>query len=125
MNIVSTLDLNPTTHLNVRHALKKTRNYCKWANDPIVRSNGFNTGKISKQMHHKWFKGRLDDNNNCKFYIIETIDGIPIGQVRLDKKFGQWYINFSLADFARGKKMGTVLLEKIFDKFNNRKVTNL
>ena len=119
MNIVSTLDLNPTTHLNVRHAFEKDEELLlKWANDPIVRSNGFNTGKISKQMHHKWFKGRLDDNNNCKFYIIETIDSIPIGQVRLDKKFGQWYINFSLADFARGKKMGTVLLEKIFDKFN-------
>ena len=48
MNIVSTLDLNPTTHLNVRHAFEKDEELLlKWANDPIVRSNGFNTGKIS------------------------------------------------------------------------------
>ena len=56
LNIVSTLDLNPTTHLNVRHAFEKDRFIALWANDPIKRSNGFNTGKISKQMHHKWFK---------------------------------------------------------------------
>jgi biotin carboxylase/RimJ/RimL family protein N-acetyltransferase len=91
-----------------------------WANDPIVRSNGFKTEKISELNHREWLFSRLQDKKNCKLYIVENEDGLPVGQVRLDKKNNQWYINFSLADFARGKRLGTVLLERIFDKFNNQ-----
>ena len=76
------------------------------------------TPKISKKMHRKWFNSRISDTENCKFYIVETEWGLPIGQVRLDKKDEKWYINFSLAEFARGKKMGSILLQKIFNNFD-------
>ncbi len=92
-----------------------------WANDPLVRSNGFNTEMISADIHREWFYSRLKDKKNCKFFIVENEEGLPIGQVRLDKKLDRWYINFSLADFARGKKLGVILLETVFEKFKNKK----
>ena len=113
--------LNSDINLKPRLARKEDEKLLlNWANDPLVRSNGFNKEKISEINHRMWLYSRLKDKKNCKFYIVENEDGIPFGQVRLDKKNGQWYINFSLADFARGKKLGTVLLERIFDKFKNQ-----
>tara|TARA_A100001011_G_scaffold399339_1_gene507518 strand:- start:111 stop:1793 length:1683 start_codon:yes stop_codon:yes gene_type:complete len=114
--------LNSDIRLKPRLAQKEDEQLLlNWANDPIVRSNGFKTEKISELDHREWLYSRLLDKKNCKLYIVENEDGLPIGQVRLDKKDNQWYINFSLANFARGKRLGTVLLESIFDKFNKQK----
>ena len=119
MNINLNKDLDPKMKLNTRLVTKQDEELLLiWANDPVVRSNGFNTKKISKKMHRKWFNSRISDTENCKFYIVETEWGLPIGQVRLDKKDEKWYINFSLAEFARGKKMGSILLQKIFNNFD-------
>lgn len=119
MNINLNKDLDPKMKLNARLVTKQDEELLLiWANDPVVRSNGFNTKKISKKMHRKWFNSRVSDIENCKFYIVETEYGLPIGQVRLDKKDEKWYINFSLAEFARGKKMGSILLQKIINNFD-------
>ena len=114
--------INSSTSLKPRLAKKEDEKLLlDWANDPVVRSNGFNTEHISEESHRNWLYSRLNDKENCKFFIFENKNGLPIGQVRLDKKFGKWYINFSLADFARGKKLGTILLETILKKFKGQK----
>ena len=70
MNINLNKDLDPKMKLNTRLVTKQDEELLLiWANDPVVRSNGFNTKKISKKMHRKWFNSRVSDTENCKFYI--------------------------------------------------------
>ncbi len=114
-------NINSNIYLKPRLAKKEDEQLLlDWANDPIVRSNGFKTERISNEVHKIWFYSRLQDKENCKFYVVENEKGLPIGQVRLDKKLNKWYINFSLANFARGKKLGTILLETVFEQLDNR-----
>ena len=113
--------INKNTKLNIRFVTKEDEPLLlDWANDPLVRKNAFNIEMISASVHRQWFYSRLNDKKNCKFYIAENEEGVPVGQVRLDKKFDKWYINFSLANFFRGKKIGSVLLETVFDKFKDK-----
>ena len=113
--------INKNTKLNIRFVTKEDEPLLlDWANDPLVRKNAFNIEMISASVHRQWFYSRLNDKKNCKFYIAENEEGLPVGQVRLDKKFDKWYINFSLANFFRGKKLGSVLLETVFDKFKDK-----
>jgi biotin carboxylase/RimJ/RimL family protein N-acetyltransferase len=115
------VNINSDVHLKPRLAKKEDEQLLlNWANDPIVRSNGFKTEMIPLEVHRNWFYSRLQDKENCKFYVVENEKGLPIGQVRLDKKLNKWYINFSLANFARGKKLGTVLLETVIEQLKNQ-----
>ena len=88
-----------------------------WANDPLVRANALNTENISSDTHHAWFNSRLQNPEICKILIIENEKEIPIGQVRIEKKNNKWFIDFSLAKFARGKKIGPKLLKVAITKF--------
>ena len=88
-----------------------------WVNDPIVRANAFNSDIISPEIHHSWFNSSLKNTKSCKILIIENDKQIPIGQVRIEKKNNKWFIDFSLAKFARGKKIGSKLLKVAITKF--------
>tara|TARA_X000000950_G_C13902756_1_gene655523 strand:+ start:2012 stop:2512 length:501 start_codon:yes stop_codon:yes gene_type:complete len=88
-----------------------------WANDPLVRANALNKKNISSETHHTWFNSRLQKPESCKILIIENEKEIPVGQVRIEKKNNKWFIDFSLAKFARGKKIGSKLLKVAITKF--------
>ena len=112
IRVASIILLNKETKLKVRHAtLEDEQMLLLWANDQAVRKNSFNSTKITRRNHRKWFYERLRNPNICKIYIAETEAGFPIGQVRFDKVKGVWEIDYSLVSIARRKKLGIKLLQ--------------
>tara|TARA_X000000368_G_C22649306_1_gene544525 strand:- start:150 stop:620 length:471 start_codon:yes stop_codon:yes gene_type:complete len=91
-----------------------------WANDPVVRANAFTSDLISAKVHSSWFRQRLSNDEFCKMYILETVEGTPIGQVRFEKKYKKWYVNYSLSKLARGKNLGSRLLNLSIRKFKKK-----
>ena len=122
--VVSILSLSSKTKLKSRLANKKDEGLLlNWANDPLVRANSFDSSIILKKNHKKWLDFCLGNLKICKIFIVETKEGTPVGQVRFEKKNKKWYINYSLANFAREKKISTKLLKTAIYKFTkNQKV---
>jgi len=114
------LTLTPETPLHVRHArLYDEALILVWANDPETRRNSFTSNSISAVTHREWFRNRLRNPDTCRFYILETEDGIPVGQVRFDKNDQGWEIDYSLAPHFRGKSFGRPLLETALYKVHS------
>jgi len=83
----------------------------KWANDPISRSNAFSSEPIPAATHRSWFRSRLGNPQGCRLYILETSDGVALGQVRFERREQAWEVDFALAPAFRGRRLGRSLLE--------------
>ena len=88
----------------------------EWANDPIVRSQSFNTELISLESHSEWFKRKLADDN-CYFYMILN-DSKPMGQIRFDLLEGIAMISYSISKNFRGQGYGNEMLRVAINQFN-------
>jgi UDP-2,4-diacetamido-2,4,6-trideoxy-beta-L-altropyranose hydrolase len=82
----------------------------EWANDPATRRNAFSGAFIKATEHRAWFHARLRDITNSRIYIVETGDGIPVGQVRFDREGDAWRISYALAPQFRGRRLGRSIL---------------
>ncbi|HAT41314.1 MAG TPA: hypothetical protein DCS87_06245 [Rheinheimera sp.] len=88
-----------------------------WANDPDVRSQGFNPEPISMATHLAWLERRLAAADEL-FYIISQA-GTPIAQVRFSPKTDYHRedlhsgaeIHVSLAREARGQGLAAAVLQ--------------
>lgn len=83
--------------------------YYKWANEPSVRIQSFNSEKINFEDHVIWFKQKLVDEN-CMMLIF-SINQCNVGQVRFqvdDEKYS--IINISISEEHRGKGYGLKIL---------------
>lgn len=110
--VASMLMLNAQTKLKARLArVDDEELLLRWANDSLVRENSFVSDQIDRSTHHNWFCKRLRDLNGCRFFIVETEDNVPIGQVRFDLIDNRWEIDYSLDAVARGNGVGVALLE--------------
>ena len=83
----------------------------EWANDRLTRQNAFSSAPISASEHQEWFRRRLGDSDGCRIYIAETLDGVPVGQVRFDHRLADWRISYALAPQFRGQRLGRRLLD--------------
>jgi len=92
-----------------------------WSNDPLVRKNSFKSERITLSEHQAWLSSRLNDKSHCRIYICETVDGIPIGQTRFEKKKLTWEIDYSIDNSFRGnhlsERMLKISLEKVEKEF--------
>lgn len=121
--VVSFLLLDAQTKLLTRLARLDDENILlQWANDPVVRKYAFQPDAIDPDTHHKWFHKRLGDHKNCRLYIVETENKIPIGQVRFDKLDTGWEISYSLDSRVRGRGMGKSLLQNAILTFKKTMV---
>lgn len=110
--IGSILLLSSRTELKSRKASKLDEQILlEWVNDPIVRSNAFNNDLIKAENHKEWFKLKLDEPDKCQIYILETSEGLQVGQVRFEEDNGEWTIDYSVAACARGQGLGSSLLK--------------
>jgi UDP-2,4-diacetamido-2,4,6-trideoxy-beta-L-altropyranose hydrolase len=82
----------------------------RWANDPVTRRNAFSTDLISPAAHHAWFQAKLANVEECRFYIMETTTGVPVGQVRFDRTDDGWEISYLVAPGFRGRGLGRRVL---------------
>ncbi len=86
----------------------------KWANDPVVRSNSFNTESISYNEHVKWFEEMIENPTILQFILID--DDIPVGQVRLDVDGDEAEIGYSIGPAYRGKGYGHKILQLVLEE---------
>lgn len=70
----------------------------RWANDPLTRRMSFHPDPIPPEAHAAWFKKMLSGATGRQL-IVETLDGHPIGQVRVAQD-GE--ISIALAAESRG-----------------------
>jgi len=82
-----------------------------WANDELVRQNALNPAPISADTHRSWFRQRISGNSAGALYVIESCDGLPLGQVRIEPDAGAWEIHYSVAKAFRGHGLGVQLLD--------------
>lgn len=82
-----------------------------WVNEDSVRKSSFEMGEIREGEHKLWFKKCLNNYDNCRVYIVETVEKNPIGQVRFNKILNStWEVDFSIDRFFRGKGVGKISL---------------
>ena len=86
-------------------------------NDSEVRSNSFSPDIVDPKYHNLWFNKILKSPEIHELFIVETIDGLPIGQVRFDKKFENWEISYSILSYARRKNLGTKIIALAIRQF--------
>lgn len=83
----------------------------EWANDPVVRQNAFVPEQIDPATHRAWFRKRLRDLEHCRLYVVETKDGLPVGQVRFERSGDVWEIDYALDACVRGRGLDIPLLK--------------
>ncbi|HEY8049495.1 MAG TPA: UDP-2,4-diacetamido-2,4,6-trideoxy-beta-L-altropyranose hydrolase [Ramlibacter sp.] len=81
----------------------------EWANDPGVRRQGFSTKAIGASEHHAWFARRLA-NPACRIFIASSRAGMPVAQVRFEKRGAHWVIGYSIDAAFRGCGLARPLL---------------
>jgi len=85
------------------------------SNDDAVRKNSINSEKILWENHVKWFENKINSEDSA-FYIAETKQNDFIGQVRFDKKDGEFITSISIAEYYRGKNLGRKILKAAISK---------
>ncbi len=76
----------------------------QWANEKKVRQASFCSEPISIEQHKKWFQNVMISNNIHQY--IYSINGNPIGQVRITVEDNAAIISYSIAKEYRGKGYG-------------------
>lgn len=110
--VCAALTVTASTPLRVRRArLKDEALLLMWANDPTTRSNAFSSEPIPAATHRTWFRNRLRDLDGCRLYIVETTDGVALGQVRFERREQAWEVDYALAQMFRGRGLGSPVLE--------------
>jgi UDP-2,4-diacetamido-2,4,6-trideoxy-beta-L-altropyranose hydrolase len=114
--VCSILLLNAQTALRARLArLEDEALILNWANDPVVRQNAFVQGAIDPATHRDWFRKRLRDLENCRLYVVETQDGLPVGQVRFERTNVGWEVHYALDSRLRGRGLGVPLVRTVLE----------
>lgn len=89
--------------------------YYNWANDPVVRSNSFNTEQIPYEDHVIWFNEAIKRDDVALFVLMD--DDMPVGQIRINISDAVAEISYSIASEFRGKGYGgkivSLLIERI------------
>lgn len=116
--VCAALTTTAATPLCVRHAkLEDEALLLAWANDPVTRCNGFSPEPIAAESHRIWFRGRMGNSDGCRLYIVETMEGVALGQVRFERQDRNWEVHYALAQAFRGRGIGRPLLEAAIMKF--------
>ena len=116
--VCAALTVKANTPLWVRYArLDDEALLLTWANEPATRSNAFSPALILAAGHRAWFRARLRNLDGCRLYIVETTEGIALGQVRFERQGHAWEISYALAQMFRGRSIGLHLLEAALLKF--------
>jgi RimJ/RimL family protein N-acetyltransferase len=85
--------------------------YYKWANDPMVRSQSFESDSIPFEQHAKWFSKKLADPE-CFMLVFFNEVSENVGQVRIEISGAQRaIIGISIDEKFRGKLYGGEMLE--------------
>ena len=90
----------------------------QWSNDTLTRENAFTKELITEETHRTWFSKRLQDKENCLFYIVENGQGEALGPVRFEQMEECWEVHYSVAPEFRRKGMGVKVLSAAMKQFH-------
>lgn len=85
-----------------------------WANEAYVRANSFSPEPILWDQHIAWLKAKLASPDSHIFLFFEEDE--PIGQVRFDKIYGAFEIDYSVGRNKRGRGLGSLMLKLAIEK---------
>lgn len=115
--VCAALTVTANVVLRVRYAkLEDEALLLTWANDSATRRNGFSPENIPAATHRIWFRNHLQNQDGCRLYIVETTDGVALGQVRFERQNLAWEVHYALAPVFRGRGLGRALLEVALQK---------
>lgn len=80
------------------------------SNDPVVRTNSIHKERISWETHMAWFNRTIADPDTT-FLVAETETGDFIGQIRFNRRGGDWVTSISVVPWIRGRGMTKQILE--------------
>jgi UDP-2,4-diacetamido-2,4,6-trideoxy-beta-L-altropyranose hydrolase len=110
--VCGALTVTADSTLTIRPARMDDENLLlEWANDKETRANAFSIAPISAASHGQWFRKRMRELEECRIYIVQTEDCIPVGQVRFDRHELGWEIDYSVAQVFRGRALGARILK--------------
>ena len=116
--VADILLLKPTTPIIVRQALLEDESLLlNWVNDPLARENSCDTDTVDPVTHRLWFFKRLRRLDLYQIFILQTEPGLPIGQVRFERRDDTWEISYSLAAMARGRDLSASFLQAAIREF--------
>ena len=92
----------------------------KWANNPDVRKNSFNTEPIPYENHVEWFNKMMLNNSVIQYILCEN--DIELGQIRLNIENKTAVIDYSIDEVFRGKGLGTKMLTMIEEIIVSEKI---
>ena len=91
--------------------------YFNWTNDASVRENSYQSEPISIEHHQNWFYKKIKEDT-CFMVVFENHIGLPIGQVRIQKKdTSTAVIGISNDANHRGKGYASKMIEIASDEF--------
>ena len=95
--------------VNLRNVMIKDAELLfNWVNEKEVRENSIKTTFIEWGDHIKWLKNKLKKKN--AFMFIAEIKNIPIGQIRFEKNYSNYIIDYSVDRDYRGQGIGEKIL---------------
>ena len=90
--------------------------YFEWTNNPITRSNSFNTQEVDYQEHTNWFSGKVEDKK-ALLLVFENKENIPVGQIRIEQKTDENIIGISIDKNFRGLGLAVPMLTSACEVF--------
>ena len=82
----------------------------QWKNDKATIENSITKRGVTMEEHLNWLQNVID-NPQRQLFILD-VDGISVGQLRLDLEGVTAEISYGLGAEFRGKGLGKVLLEQ-------------
>jgi RimJ/RimL family protein N-acetyltransferase len=108
-----------------RATAEDCRLFGEWANDPAVRRAAFNSAPSPWADHVAWFGARLSSPDSV-LYVVETADGIPVGQVRFDMTtVDAAEVDLSIAVEWRGRGLAVDALRRACDAFRRERAATI
>ena len=99
----------PVPAIRLRRAVPQDiRAVFELSNDPFVRANSIHREPIAWEAHAAWFNRAIADPD-VVFFVAEA-DGDFAGQVRFNRRAGQWFVSISIASAYRGRGLAKALL---------------
>ena len=100
------------------------RLWFEWANDPVVRANGFFPETIAWETHAKWFEYNRKFEGS-RLWLGFNLKEEALGYVRLhNRSRNEWEIGVAVSSTQRGRGMGRRLVELALRKFCCEQTTN-
>ncbi|HYG23655.1 MAG TPA: UDP-2,4-diacetamido-2,4,6-trideoxy-beta-L-altropyranose hydrolase [Verrucomicrobiae bacterium] len=88
-----------------------------WANDPLVRANGFHPNPISWEDHQLWFD-RHRESPDSRLWIGSDIKDVPLGYIRFHRRSpDEWEIGVAVSPERRGQGVGKRLVSLAVNDF--------